>query len=310
MQPPREDGPGAVESPPEHDPSAFDPGVETGYLRRGPRDQPPDVELGARPFDPGEEVGFDDRRAKRRRRRPVRPMPPPGAESKAESRGRPAPAARSTAPGLARPTAKLGGTAAAVTAAALLLGSLIGLPTPFSESTGGVASLNAQGIPVGSGTAAALYRGPFHPVRGEFDYGERGAEFGADRGGRKHEGQDIFAKKETPLVAVRDGVVVDRAKASGNYSGGRGNYVVVYSPLEHRSYVYMHLLRPPVVDKGARVHAGELLGLMGCSGSCFGTHLHFEVRRGRASFAADTKAIDPAPFLQNLPQAPEELAED
>ena len=259
--------------------------------------------------------------AKRRVRRPARPMPPPsrktaGPRKPAQARAAPpTPSDRVRLkpippgePGLARATAKLGGTAVAAVAVALVAGSLIGLPTPFGGSKGGVASLNAQGIPVGSGIAAALYRGPFHPVRGEYDYGESGARFGAPRGGRLHEGQDIFSKSGTPLVAVRDGVVVDRAKASGAYSGGRGNYVAIYSPIEHRSYVYLHLLRPAVVDKGERVHAGELLGQMGCTGSCFGTHLHFEVRRGRASFAADTKAINPLAFLKNLPQAPGELA--
>jgi murein DD-endopeptidase MepM/ murein hydrolase activator NlpD len=222
--------------------------------------------------------------------------------------GSPPPPRRREAPGLAGPTAKLGASALSIAVGAVLLGSLAGLPTPFGDSKGGVATLNAQGVPIGSGIAASLYRGPFHPVRGEYDYGERGAEFGADRGGRKHEGQDIFSKRGTPLVAVRDGVVVDRAKENSIYSGGRGNYVAIYSPIENRSFVYLHLLEPAPVEKGDRVHAGQLVGLMGCTGSCYGTHLHFEVRRGRATFAADTKAINPRPFLDDLPQAPEELA--
>ena len=84
---------------------------------------------------------------------------------------------------MASTTAKLGAAAIAIVAGAMLLGSAAGLPTPFSGSEGGVAALNAQGVPVGSGLAAALYRGPFHPVRGDYDYGEQGGEFGADRGG-------------------------------------------------------------------------------------------------------------------------------
>ena len=469
MQPPPDEGPGTVSSPPEEDADRFDPGVETGYLRRTPREGPPDVELGAHPFEPGDGVGYDDRRARRSRRRrvrelkleeeareaelrdaadtqemealrrkeeadeaeeaerleeerraeaeaadrerheaqlsrleeaerrleedeqyaveeaerarreaaeqeraereararagheqaereseakerrrraaeaqarmrnakaeqvpkprrkpsakprpalkhrarrPARPMPAPGAEARSAGAPKPAaapPATPPAVPGLAAPTAKLAAVAAAVAGAALLLGSVAGLPTPFGGAEGGVSSLNAQGVPVGSGIAASLYRGPFHPVRGEYDYGERGAQFGADRGGRKHAGQDIFSKRGTPLVAVRDGIVVDRAKENSTYSGGRGNYVAIYSPIEDRSYVYLHMLEPAVVEKGERVHAGQLLGLMGCTGSCFGTHLHFEVRRGRAAFAADTKAIDPRAFVDELPQAPQEL---
>ena len=33
----------------------------------------------------------------------------------------------------------------------------------------------------------------------------------------------MFAKPGTPLVSVRDGVVVDGATENGRYAGGRGN---------------------------------------------------------------------------------------
>jgi murein DD-endopeptidase MepM/ murein hydrolase activator NlpD len=238
-------------------------------------------------------------------------MPPPGTKPARRTTVVPleTPPRTPEVPGLVRPTAKLAATAVVITVAALALGSVAGLPTPFGGSEGGVAALNAQGVPVGSGTAAALYRGPFHPVQGEYDYGESGAQFGAPRGGRRHEGQDIFSQAGTPLVAVRDGVVVDRAKVNSTYSGGRGNYLAIYSPIENHSFVYLHMLTPAVVEKGDRVHAGQVVGQMGCTGSCYGTHLHFEVRRGPASFAADTKAIDPLPLIEDLPQAPAELAE-
>jgi murein DD-endopeptidase MepM/ murein hydrolase activator NlpD len=363
---------------------AFDPGIETGYLRRGRRLEPPPVELGARPFDPGPEIGFDERRAKRLRHRREREEEALReaeerrrleaervrreaeererleaervrlereqererwtAEKRAQERAarrcqeaesrvrleqregkrreRTAPPEAATPaeagirvkriePSLARPTAKASAAIAVVWIAAALAGSALGLPLPFESAsrTTGI-SLNASGaagVAVDSGIAAALYRGPFHPVLGRYDYGEVGAEFGAGRGGRRHEGQDIFGKSGTPLVAVRDGFVVDRAKAVGAYSGGRGHYVAIYSPIENRSYVYLHLLRPPPVAKGDHVLAGQIIGLMGCTGSCYGTHLHFEVRKGRATFRSDTKAIDPASFLRGLPQAPARL---
>jgi murein DD-endopeptidase MepM/ murein hydrolase activator NlpD len=140
-------------------------------------------------------------------------------------------------------------------------------------------------------------------VVGSHEYGEADARFGANRGGRRHEGQDVFAKPGTPLVAVRDGVVVDAGGARGLYTGGGGNSLVFYSPMDDRSYVYLHMLKPPLVNEGQQVQAGQLVGQLGCTGSCYGPHLHFEIRLGRADFGVETKAIDPLEFLKRLPQA-------
>jgi murein DD-endopeptidase MepM/ murein hydrolase activator NlpD len=155
---------------------------------------------------------------------------------------------------------------------------------------------------VGS-TAGSLTAGPYFPVHGKFYYGEEGARFGASRGGRRHEGQDVFARPGTPLIAVRSGVVVDRGGSSGQYSGGRGNYMAIYSPEEGRSYVYLHMLRASKLKRGDEVTAGQQIGQMGCSGSCYGVHLHFEIRTGRASLRSDTKAIDPLPLLKRWDKA-------
>src|SRR3954452_15769547 len=47
---------------------SFDPGLETGYLRRAPRDHELSPELGAAPFDPGP-GHYDERRAQRAAKR-------------------------------------------------------------------------------------------------------------------------------------------------------------------------------------------------------------------------------------------------
>ena len=206
------------------------------------------------------------------------------------------------------PTAKVGVALAFVTALAAGAGSLLGLPMPGLEGASagrgsGLGATDAAALSlIDGGTSKGLTEGPYHPVVGEIGYGETAAKFGASRYGRVHEGQDVFAKPGTPLVAVRDGVVVDGATAKGRYSGGRGNYVVLYSPPDDRSYVYLHMLRPARAAKGDRVEAGQLIGQVGCTGSCDGPHLHFEVRNGRASFGAETKAIDPLPMLKRWPQ--------
>ena len=205
------------------------------------------------------------------------------------------------------PTAKVGAALLVVVAVAGLAGSAAGLPVPgMDDGASGQTGVDAAALALlDAGTPVGLSKGPYHPVVGdEIGYAERDAKFGAPRGGRRHEGQDVFAKPGTPLVSVRDGVVVDGATENGRYAGGRGNYVVVYSRLDDRSYVYLHLLRPALVKKGDKVEAGQPLGQVGCTGSCDGPHLHFEVRNGRQTLTAETKAVDPLPLLQEWPSVP------
>ena len=127
------------------------------------------------------------------------------------------------------------------------------------------------------------------PVKAPVGFGESGARYGTDRGGRMHEGQDIFAPAGTPLVAMHDSKVVEE----GN-GGGRGNYVALYSPSNNRTFVYLHMQSPARVEMGSEVRAGQRIGELGCTGSCFGDHLHLEVRRGNATTGAPT---DPMPHL-------------
>jgi murein DD-endopeptidase MepM/ murein hydrolase activator NlpD len=139
--------------------------------------------------------------------------------------------------------------------------------------------------------------GPFHPVvASTIDYGEAGAQFGASRSGRAHEGQDVFVPSGTPLVAVVDGEVVEAGS-----DGGRGNYVSIHDPDANLTYNYFHMLEEPSVTAGEAVRAGQTIGAVGCTGSCFGEHLHFEVRRGGDPYGVPE---DPRPLLDEWPQAP------
>ncbi len=128
------------------------------------------------------------------------------------------------------------------------------------------------------------------PVRGPFNWGQQAAAFGGPRGGRSHEGQDVMSRTGTPLVAVANGTVLE----TGN-DGGRGNYLNLYDPERGVTYVYMHMVAPPAARPGQKVSAGQRLGGVGCTGSCFGDHLHFEVRAGSGSEGA---ARDPRPLLE------------
>jgi murein DD-endopeptidase MepM/ murein hydrolase activator NlpD len=206
--------------------------------------------------------------------------------------------------GLFWPTAKAGFAVTLMLGISAGLGSVLGLPVPWLESGASQQSLASSAAIFGidAGTPPGLAPGYVFPLIGAHDFGEAEARFGASRYGHVHEGQDIFGKVGTPEVAVHDGVVVDRGKNSDPDSGGRGNYVALYSPQDNHSFVYMHMLRPPVVQLGDRVHAGQLLGRLGCTGSCDGPHLHFEVRIGKASLGAETKAVNPLPYLRHWPQ--------
>jgi murein DD-endopeptidase MepM/ murein hydrolase activator NlpD len=131
--------------------------------------------------------------------------------------------------------------------------------------------------------------GPFHPVDGEVGYGDVIAAFG-DARGRPHEGQDIFAPAGTPVVAPTDAVVVEAGS-----DGGRGNWISIYDRKRGQSYSYFHMIGPAKPGIGEKVKPGEKLGEVGCSGSCSGDHLHFEVRDGEGPYGA---ARDPLPMLQ------------
>ena len=57
--------------------------------------------------------------------------------------------------------------------------------------------------------------------------------------------------------------VVDRGKSTDPDSGGRGNFLTIYSPQDNHSFVYMHMLKPSPALLGKQVHAGQLIGRLG-----------------------------------------------
>ena len=155
---------------------------------------------------------------------------------------------------------------------------------PTLEAAGRLATLQSLRTPA---APAAVF-----PVRGRVDWGEQDARFGTWRGGHVHEGQDVFAPAGTPLLAIRDGRVVETGD-----DGGRGHYVAMWNRVARRTFVYLHMLHPSRVRVGERVRAGQRVGAVGCTGSCWGDHLHLEVRRGRGTTG---RALDPLPLLRRL----------
>jgi murein DD-endopeptidase MepM/ murein hydrolase activator NlpD len=90
---------------------------------------------------------------------------------------------------------------------------------------------------------------------------------------RLHAGIDIAAERGARVIAVADGIVVDRG-ASPTY----GRYVELRHA-EGLSTLYAHLGGIDIdMAKGVRVRAGEIVGRVGTSGVSTGPHLHFEIR--------------------------------
>jgi len=89
-----------------------------------------------------------------------------------------------------------------------------------------------------------------------------------------HPGIDIGVPSGTPIRAAASGKVT--LMQSVGASGGYGNYTCV-SHTSSLSTCYAHQSRF-ATSLGASVSEGQVIGYSGCTGLCFGPHLHFEVR--------------------------------
>jgi murein DD-endopeptidase MepM/ murein hydrolase activator NlpD len=106
-------------------------------------------------------------------------------------------------------------------------------------------------------------------------------------GDRRHQGQDIFAPKGTPLLSATKGIVV---RIGINSLGGK---IVSVAGSGGRMYYYAHLDRySEDLSAGDDVRPGSLIGYVGNTGNARNTppHLHFGVYTAAG-------AINPLPIL-------------
>ncbi|WP_433827433.1 peptidoglycan DD-metalloendopeptidase family protein [Actinoplanes sp. CA-015351] len=120
-----------------------------------------------------------------------------------------------------------------------------------------------------------------------------------------HDGVDLSATRETPILAAAAGTVIrvvcnvsaGSCDVDGNRNlGGCGWYAEV----QHAGGIvtrYCHMVRRPVVKVGQIVKKGQLLGNVGTSGSSSGPHLHFEVHVNGVP-ATHANAVDPIAFYR------------
>ncbi len=141
---------------------------------------------------------------------------------------------------------------------------------------GDLAEIQAElAATLGASASAPLPAGPIRYGSGSLIWPVDGpvvSGFGM-RWGRMHEGIDIAVPAGTPIRAADAGSVV--LVQSDAESGGYGNFTC----LDHGGGLqtcYAHQSSFAVTS--GSVSQGDIIGYVGCTGHCYGDHLHFEVR--------------------------------
>lgn len=138
----------------------------------------------------------------------------------------------------------------------------------------------ASGVPIlPAGPIQGGSAGFIWPVNGPI-----ASPFG-ERWGTMHEGIDIAVPAGTPIRAAKDGTIAFTQTEAE--SGGYGNYTCI----DHGGGLatcYAH--QSSFAITSGSVQQGDVIGYVGCTGHCFGDHLHFEVR-------INGTAVDPMGYL-------------
>ncbi len=134
----------------------------------------------------------------------------------------------------------------------------------------------------------ARFPGAVFPVKGAVNYVDTFGAYRADMKGHRHEGNDIFAKEGTPIVAVLAGTIQYSTHGIG------GNNAHVTDALGDYFY-YAHMVRFAAgLKSGDHVARGQVIGYVGETGDAAGTspHCHFEIHPDGGP------AVDPYQYLE------------
>ena len=94
-----------------------------------------------------------------------------------------------------------------------------------------------------------------------------------------HKGIDLSARKNTPIKATQNGIVMKNLTTS--QSGGYGNYIEIDHGMVNGKRVvscYAHMIKQSTLSIGRTVNKGDVIGYVGSTGDSTGPHLHFEIR--------------------------------
>ena len=152
-----------------------------------------------------------------------------------------------------------------------------GLAQVSAQLTAQIQAAQARSAAAGSTGSGVSSSGLIWPVQGPIT-----SPFGM-RWGRMHEGIDIGVPYGTPIHAAASGTII-----YAGWMSGYGNLIVI----DHggglaTAYGHQSAL---AVGNGGTVSQGEVIGYVGCTGHCFGPHLHFEVR-------VNGQPVDPLGYL-------------
>ena len=111
-------------------------------------------------------------------------------------------------------------------------------------------------------------------------FGEAGSSWSSGY----HTGQDFTAPYGTPVVAASGGTIT-----FAGWSDAYGNKVEITHPDGNQTW-YAHL--SSLERTSGTVEPGEVIGYVGCTGNCYGNHLHFEFHPGGG------EAADPMAWLR------------
>ena len=140
-------------------------------------------------------------------------------------------------------------------------------------------------------SASRVSKSLAYPVAGKrSNIGDR---WGASRDGgrRKHKGIDIYARKGTPVVAISDGVIVEKDHTP---IGGKTLWL---KSADHDLTAYYAHLDKQLVREGQYVRKGQVIGTVGNTGNArsMSSHLHFGITPGKGW-------VNPLPYVKHSPK--------
>jgi murein DD-endopeptidase MepM/ murein hydrolase activator NlpD len=145
-----------------------------------------------------------------------------------------------------------------------------------AASSGGSSAGTAGRGTTGAAGGPAMHDGVC-PVVGAVAGRDFSNDWGYPRsGGRTHQGNDIFADRGTPIVAINDGVVIRTNRSDS----GLGGLAVTYRTDDGSEWYNAHLdTVAPGIEKGVRVTRGQTVGTVGNTGNARTTPPHNHIGR-------------------------------
>ncbi len=158
----------------------------------------------------------------------------------------------------------------------------------INEATAAALGLGAAAAPTAPDASKVTLKA--FPVQASCGYGD---SFGYPRGGgRVHLGVDIIAARGKLIYAVADGKIT---KVYSDYPGSLAGNGVRLTTADGTYFFYAHMERVAEgIELGVPVEAGQVIGVVGSTGSSGTPHLHFEVHpQGGA-------AVNPYPLVKAI----------